>query len=181
MGTFNFLIFLVFTSTFVYTTYSSNNIPVQQTKQTNPVVYIFEYLTGPNVTTTIIAGKSTGEATMKVPNIIEFGTVAVFDYIVKEGASEESKEIGRAQGYYMNSQLDGKAMFMSFSLIFNDGEFKGSTLQFQGSDIYTTEQRELAVVSGTGAFRFVRGYVIMESIEFVDPRIVVGANITLIH
>ncbi|KAJ4825196.1 hypothetical protein Tsubulata_046513 [Turnera subulata] len=95
----------------------------------------------------------------------------------------ESKEIGRAQGTYINSQLDGKGLYLVFSLIFTHGEFKGSTLEIQGSDIFPMKEREFGVVSGTGYFRFVKGYGIMQT-EFMDIpnlRAIIKLNVTVKH
>ncbi|OIS99297.1 dirigent protein 1 [Nicotiana attenuata] len=52
---------------------------------------------------------------------------------VTEGPDPKSKEIGRAQDMYINSQLDDKGLHLMFSVIFTDGEFKGSTLEIQAS------------------------------------------------
>ena len=125
-----------------------------------------------------MAGKS-GPAS----NILHFGTVLAVDDPVTEGPSIESKEIGRAQGLYINSQLNGKGLHMVFSVIFTDGEFKGSTLEIHGADIFTMKEREFGIVSGTGYFRFVKGYGVMET-EFMDIanlRAVLKLNVTVKH
>lgn len=116
-------------------------------------------------------------------SILHFGTIVAVDDPVTEGPSIESKEIGRAQGLYVNSQLDGKGLHMVFSVIFTDGEFKGSSLEIQGADIFAMKEREFGIVSGTGFFRFVKGYGIMET-EFMDIanlRAVLKLNVTDKH
>ncbi|OAY27653.1 hypothetical protein MANES_15G004300v8 [Manihot esculenta] len=158
--------------------YVAYTIPRQDPKQTNLVVYVHDYFTGPDSSAITVAGKSG-------PNfhILHFGTVAVVDDPVTEGASIESREIGRAQGTYINSQLDGKGLYMVFSLIFTDGEYKGSTLEIQGSDIFSMKEREFGIVSGTGFFRFVKGYGTMQT-EFMDIpnlRAIIKLNITVKH
>ncbi|XP_059461546.1 dirigent protein 11-like [Corylus avellana] len=113
--------------------------------------------------------------------ILHFGTMIAVDDPVTEGPSIESKEIGRSQGMYVNSQLDGKGLHMVFSVIFTDGEFKGSSLEIQGADIFSMKDREFGIVSGTGYFRFVKGYGIMET-EFMDIanlRAVLKLNVTV--
>jgi len=125
-----------------------------------------------------VAGK-TGPAS----SILNFGTVAIVDDPVTEGPNIDSALIGRAQGMYINSQLDGKGLYMVFSVIFTTGEFKGSSLEIQGSDIFTMKEREFGVVSGTGYFRFVKGYGIMET-EFMDIatlRATLKLTVTLKH
>ncbi|OIT08825.1 dirigent protein 1, partial [Nicotiana attenuata] len=63
-------------------------------------------------------------------------TMVAVDNPVTEGPDPKSKEIGREQGMYINSQLDGKGLHLMFSVIFTDGEFKGSTLEIQGVDLF---------------------------------------------
>ncbi|KAK2997313.1 hypothetical protein RJ639_024777 [Escallonia herrerae] len=113
----------------------------------------------------------------------DFGTLAAIDDAVTEGPDRSSKEIGRAQGMYINSQLDGRALHMMFSVIFTDGKYKGSTLEFQGFDPFIAEEREFSIVSGTGGFRFVKGYVIMttESMDIPSMRAILKLNVTVKH
>nr|XP_009783175.1 PREDICTED: dirigent protein 1-like [Nicotiana sylvestris] len=75
--------------------------------------------------------------------------VVVYDPVT-EGPDPKSKEIGRAQGMYINSQLDGKGLHLMLSVIFTDGEFKGSTLEIPGADLFAMKEREFSIVSGTG-------------------------------
>lgn len=100
-------------------------------------------------------------------SVLQFGTIIAVDDPVTEGPDPKSKEIGRAQGLYINSQLDGKGLHLVFSVIFTEGEYKGSSLEIQGADIFSMKEREFSVVSGTGFFRFVKGFGIMTT-EFMD-------------
>ncbi|KAK7387999.1 hypothetical protein VNO78_22798 [Psophocarpus tetragonolobus] len=153
------LFFFIFTVTILYVAYT---FPKLQPNQTNLVFYVHDRFTGDHSTAATVAGKS-GTAS----NILHFGTVAIVDDPVTEGPTIDSPLIGRAQGMYVNSQLDGKGLYMVFSVIFTSGKFKGSSLEIQGSDIFAMKEREFGVVSGTGYFRFVKGYGIMET-EFMD-------------
>ncbi|XP_068661082.1 pterocarpan synthase 1-like [Aristolochia californica] len=150
----------------------------QQTKKTNLTIYIHDYLSGPDASAVHVAGKNGANS-----DVLHFGAVIAVDDVVTEGPNIDSKAIGRAQGMYINSALDGKGLHLVFSVIFTDGEFKGSTLEIQGSDLFSLNERELGVVSGTGYFRFVKGYGIMET-EFMDMdslRAVLKLNITVKH
>ncbi|KAK7264713.1 hypothetical protein RJT34_32323 [Clitoria ternatea] len=151
--------FFIFTLTILYVAYT---FPRPHPKQTNLVFYVHDHFTGDDSTAATVAGKSGPTS-----SILHFGTVAIVDDPVTVGSSIDSTLIGRAQGIYVNSQLDGKGLYMVFSVIFTDGEFKGSSLEIQGSDIFTMKEREFGVVSGTGYFRFVKGYGIMET-QFMD-------------
>ncbi|KAE8076680.1 hypothetical protein FH972_015314 [Carpinus fangiana] len=167
--------FLIFTLTILFVAYT---FPRLQPKQTNLVFYVHNYLTG-NDTSAITVASQRGPTS----SILHFGTMIAVDDPVTVGPSIESKEIGRAQGMYVNSQLDGKGLHMVFSVIFTDGEFKGSSLEIQGADIFAMKEREFGIVSGTGYFRFVKGYGIMET-EFMDIanlRAVLKLNETVKH
>lgn len=169
------LFFFIFTLTVIYVAYT---FPRLQPKQTNLVFYVHDHFTGEHSTAATVAGKSGPTS-----SILQFGTVATVDDPVTVGPTMDSMLIGRAQGLYINSQLDGKALYMVFSVIFTAGDFRGSTLEIQGSDIFTVKEREFGVVSGTGYFRFVKGYGVMET-EFMDLenlRATLKLNVTLKH
>lgn len=169
------LFFFIFTLTILYVAYT---FPKLQPTQTNLVFYVHDHFTGEDSTAATVAGKGGAGS-----NILHFGTVAIVDDPVTEGPTIDSTLIGRAQGMYINSQLDGKGLYMVFSVIFTDGEFKGSSLEIQGPDLFTMKEREFGVVSGTGYFRFVNGYGIMET-EFMDVanlRATIKLNVTVKH
>ncbi|GAA0143971.1 transporter [Lithospermum erythrorhizon] len=150
----------------------------RQPNKTKLLFYVHDYLTGHDASALTVAGKD-GATT----SILQFGTLLVVDDKVTEGPDPNSKEIGRAQGMYLNSQLDGKGLHMVFSVIFTQGEYKGSTLEIQGADLFAMKEREFSVVSGTGYFRFVRGYGIMTT-EFLDVanlRGILKLDITVKH
>ncbi|XP_057421654.1 dirigent protein 11-like [Lotus japonicus] len=174
----NFFLFFISTLTILYVNYTFPRFQQPLPNQTNLVFYVHDHFTGEDTTAATVAGNS-GTAS----SILRFGTVAVVDDPVTEGPSIDSALIGRAQGVYINSQLDGKGLYMVFSVIFTGGEFRGSSLEIQGSDIFTMKEREFGVVSGTGYFRFVKGYGIMET-EFMDIenlRATLKHNITVKH
>ncbi|KAM0024395.1 putative dirigent protein [Helianthus debilis subsp. tardiflorus] len=158
--------------------YWAYTYPKNKYKQTNLVLYVHDNHTGDDKSAMTIAGKD-GPTT----SIMHFGTLLAHDAPVTLGPDPRSKEVGRAQGMYINSQLDGKALYMIFSIMFNDEDYKNSTLEIQGADPFVLKEREFSVVSGTGYFRFVRGYGIMTT-EFLDiqnKRGIIKLNITVRH
>lgn len=158
--------------------YWAYNFPKRKPKQTSLVFYVHDYFTGQDTSAITVAGKD-GPST----SILRFGTLVAVDDPVTEGPDPKSKEIGRAQGLYINSQLNGKALHLVFSVIFTDGEFKGSSLEIQGADVFGMEEREFSIVSGTGYFRFVKGYGILTT-EFMDIpnlRAILKLNVTVQH
>ncbi|KAF7852039.1 hypothetical protein BT93_L1130 [Corymbia citriodora subsp. variegata] len=167
--------FFIFTVTLLYVAYT---IPRHQPRETNLVFYVHDYLTGHDASAVAVAGRTGPES-----SILHFGTVLVVDDPVTKGPTIESREIGRAQGMYVNSQLDGKGLHLVFSVIFTDGEHEGSTLEIQGADLFATAEREFGVVSGTGKFRFVKGYGVMvtEFMDIANLRAVLKLNVTVRH
>lgn len=76
--------------------------------------------------------------------------------------------VGQVQGTSMTSGLDGLNAHVLFSVVCTNN-YNGSTLQIQGIDKQCEPVRELSVVSGTGEFRFVRGYTTFETISVDLP------------
>lgn len=151
-------VFFLLSSLFVLlVAYSiSRQSPYRETKL---VLYVQDYLGGPDATCAVVGGKRGPDS-----SALDFGTVVVTDDLLTEGPEPESAPLGRAQGLYANSALDGKGIHMAFSLVFTGGPYNGSTLEVQGSDYYLVKAREFGVVSGTGHFRFARGYGVMETV-----------------
>ncbi|KAG9148226.1 hypothetical protein Leryth_021599 [Lithospermum erythrorhizon] len=141
----------------------------RQPNKTKLLFYVHDYLTGHDASALTVAGKD-GATT----SILQFGTLLVVDDKVTEGPDPNSKEIGRAQGIWM-VRLYG--VFYRFT------KEQGSTLEIQGADLFAMKEREFSVVSGTGYFRFVRGYGIMTT-EFLDVanlRGILKLDITVKH
>ncbi|KAF3456357.1 hypothetical protein FNV43_RR01007 [Rhamnella rubrinervis] len=169
---------LILALTVLYIAYIAYTEPSFQHKQTNLVFYVHDYFTGDDASAITIAGKNGPTS-----SVLQFGTLMAVDDPVTEGPSIESKEIGRAQGMYINSELQGKGLHLVFSVIFTDGEYKGSTLEIQGADLFAMKEREFSVVSGTGYFRFVKGFGIMEThfMDLPNLRAVLKLNVTVKH
>ncbi|CAI9754853.1 unnamed protein product [Fraxinus pennsylvanica] len=116
-------------------------------------------------------------------NFTKFGAIFVTDDPITKGFDGNSTQVGRAQGMYVTSALDGSNTHVLISIVFTNEEYKGSTLEIQGSSAQFDRVREVAVVGGTGKFRLARGYVSFETIYY-DPTIyyvVVQCNVTVLH
>jgi len=75
------------------------------------------------------------------------------------GPERDSKLIGKAQGIYASISQQELGVLMAMTMAFTDGEFNGSTISVLGRNMIMSEPvREIAIVGGTGAFRFGRGY-----------------------
>eukprot|EP00268_Persea_americana_P032040 TRINITY_DN31358_c0_g1_i1.p1 TRINITY_DN31358_c0_g1~~TRINITY_DN31358_c0_g1_i1.p1 ORF type:complete len:174 (+),score=3.60 TRINITY_DN31358_c0_g1_i1:47-568(+) len=144
-------------------------------KETQMTFYLQDWVNGKTATALPVAGRN------KTTKPTDFGTVVVIDDAVTAGPKRSSPQVGRAQGIYVNSMLDGTDDHLIFSIIFTNAEYNGSTLEIQGADRFSLNQREVSVVSGTGAFRFVRGYVVLTTVFFRNLNAVVQCNVTIRH
>ncbi|KAJ8633218.1 hypothetical protein MRB53_026554 [Persea americana] len=145
-------------------------------KETHMTFYLQDWVTGKNVTALPVAGRN------KTSKPTDFDTIVVIDDAVTAGPKRSSPQVRRrAQGTYVNSMMDGTDVHLFFSNIFTNAEYNGSTLEIQGADRFSLNQREVSVVSGTGAFRFVRGYVVLTTVFFRNLNAVVQCNVTIRH
>ena len=62
--------------------------------------------------------------------------------------------------YVNTNPANGLDFLMVFTLIFHNIEYRGSTLEIQGTNRFDHPLSEYAVVGGTGKFRFARGYAV---------------------
>ncbi|KAF3443631.1 hypothetical protein FNV43_RR13321 [Rhamnella rubrinervis] len=174
----SFIIFVALAVTSSDASEAATKYHFENLKQTNFVFYMHDLATGRNnLTVNAVAG---------VPHkrwwILEFGTVFVCDDKLTEEYGWDSTEVGRAQGLYVNSQVDAKSVHLLVSLVFTNKEFNGSTLEIQGADKFT-KYREVSVVSGTGKFRLARGFATLETVNLDIPLLyaIVRWNVTVFH
>ncbi|XP_042065215.1 dirigent protein 1-like [Salvia splendens] len=130
-------------------------------KETQMTVYFQDYSGGPNATVLEITGQSNG-----LLSFTKFGAIFCRDDPITEGFEESSAQIARAQGIYVTSVLDGSNTHVLISIIFINDEYKGSTLEIQGTSSQFEQVREVAVVGGTGKFRLALGYATFETLSY---------------
>ena len=147
-------------------------------KQTNMVFYMQDWESGANTTAIMVAGNP-----KRRWYILEFGTIFATDDALTESIDRNSTQVGRAHGIYVNSALGGSDLHLLMSLVFTNKEYNGSTLQIQGADRFLHKYREVSVVSGTGKFRFARGYATLETVYLDIPgsNAIIRWNVTFLH
>ncbi|PRQ52757.1 putative plant disease resistance response protein [Rosa chinensis] len=160
------------------TTFSAIASSSKEYKETHMSMFLQDFLTGPNVTDIPVAGVAG-----KLWAFNQFGTLYVNDNPLTEGPSPQSAEVGRAPGIFMASALDGSSGLVAFSVVFTNKEYNGSTIEILGNSKILDPVRELSVASGTGKFRFARGYATLETYFLDIPRAysIVRLNITVEH
>ncbi|XP_075672363.1 dirigent protein 22-like [Castanea sativa] len=132
----------------------------------------------PNVTVIPVAGIAG-----KAWTVTQFGTIFVTDDYITETADPKSPGVGRAQGMYVTAGLDGLNSHVMISIVFTNKEYNGSTIQIQGISQQFVPGTEVAVVAGTGKFRFARGYATFETyfLDIPTQYSVIRFNVTVQH
>ncbi|CAL5193579.1 unnamed protein product [Lathyrus oleraceus] len=167
------------TATKYYQSLSPTMLGFQEEKFTHLHFYFHDIVTGPKPSMVFVA-----EPNGKVENALPFGTVVAMDDPLTAGPERDSKLVGKAQGIYTSISQEEMGLMMVMTMAFSDGEFNGSTLSILGRNMIMSETiREMAIVGGTGAFRFVRGYAQAKffSVDFTTGDATVEYDIFVFH
>ncbi|KAM3215208.1 hypothetical protein ACQJBY_067287 [Aegilops geniculata] len=112
-------------------------------EELNLSLYLHQVVTGPAHNQEVILSPG-------FPNM--FGMIAVVDWTIYAVPDSTSSIIARAKGMTIQatqSEVNGVAWFLPFSMVFQDSRFGGSTLQVMGA-ITGAVDGEWAIVGGTG-------------------------------
>ncbi|XP_027348226.1 dirigent protein 23-like [Abrus precatorius] len=132
--------------------------------QTTMVLYLQDIARGPNATVAPVIGLSGRDWSYN-----SFGTIFVVDDPVMMSANPSSPVVGRAQGMLVVSAQDGANVNVVLSIVFNNMQYSDSTLELQGISRQRQDYKEVSVVSGTGRFRFARGFAALQT-AYYDPQ-----------
>ncbi|GMN24372.1 hypothetical protein TIFTF001_000530 [Ficus carica] len=91
-----------------------------------------------------------------------FGTVTAFDDELTEGHELGSGLLGKAQGLYVASSVDGTSQTMAFTALFQSGDYTDS-LTFFGVHMTAAAESHLAVMGGTGKYLNARGFATVKT------------------
>ncbi|XP_062103063.1 dirigent protein 2-like [Humulus lupulus] len=134
----------------------------QKLNQTSIVFFLQDIAsTAPNATVVPVIGIKGKDWSFN-----SFGTIFAVDDPITETPNRSSNEVGRAQGILVTSALDGSNVSVLLSIVFTNKEYGGSTLELHGVSRQNERFKEVSVVSGTGSFRFARGFAVFETIYY---------------
>ncbi|MED6158976.1 hypothetical protein PIB30_038040 [Stylosanthes scabra] len=121
--------------------------------------------------------------TNKVNTTTLFGLVNMLDNPLTLGPTLSSKLIGRAQGFYASTGQTEVDLLMAMNFVFVDEKYNGSSITILGRNPIFNKTRELAVIGGSGVFRFARGYAQLKtySVDLKTLDAIVEYNVFVIH
>ncbi|KDP46091.1 hypothetical protein JCGZ_06602 [Jatropha curcas] len=117
----------------------------------------------------------------KLPSTLQqlmFGTITVIDDELTEGHDLSSGFVGRAQGFYVASSVDGTSQTMAFTTLFQSGHFEDS-LTFFGVHRTAVSESQLAIMGGTGKYVNAQGYAIVKTFPVNNQHETDGAETLL--
>ncbi|KAE9620515.1 hypothetical protein Lal_00019740 [Lupinus albus] len=91
-----------------------------------------------------------------------FGTMTVFDDELTEGHELGSGLMGKAQGFYIASAVDGTSQLISFTAMFEENGYVDS-VSFFGVHRTQVSESQLAIIGGTGKYVNAEGYAIIKT------------------
>ena len=110
-----------------------------------------------------------------------FGTVTVIDDQLTDAHDLDSTVVGRAQGFYLASSLDGTSQTIVLTILLHSGEHGvDHTISFFGVHRTASPASEIAVIGGTGKYDNARGYAALETLPKVDQHTTDGVD-TIMH
>ncbi|XP_058182412.1 dirigent protein 24-like [Rhododendron vialii] len=96
-----------------------------------------------------------------------FGSITVVDNELTEGHELGSGVVGKAQGFYLASSLDGTSHTLVLTALFHGGDGDlavDDTVSFFGIHRTGSPLSEIAVIGGTGKYENAKGYATIETL-----------------
>ncbi|XP_057522393.1 dirigent protein 24-like [Amaranthus tricolor] len=113
-----------------------------------------------------------------------FGSITVIDDELTAGHELGSGIMGRGQGFYLASSLDGESHTMAFTAVFHGGEHDlqegDDTLSFFGVHRTASPISSIAVIGGSGKYENAKGYATIETLPDQDQHTTDGVD-TIAH
>ncbi|XVE69070.1 hypothetical protein DITRI_Ditri09bG0120200 [Diplodiscus trichospermus] len=112
-----------------------------------------------------------------------FGSITVIDDELTEAHELGSAVLGKAQGFYLASSLDGTSQTIALTVLLHGGEHGheiADTISFFGVHRTVSPDSQIAVIGGTGKYENARGYATVETIHQEDQHITDGVD-TILH
>ncbi|TKY64953.1 Dirigent protein 9 [Spatholobus suberectus] len=114
-----------------------------------------------------------------------FGSVTAIDDQLTEGHELGSAVVGRAQGFYMASSLDGSSQTILLTVLVHGGDQQHhdaveDSISLFGVHRTASPESQIAVIGGTGKYEYARGYAALETLLKEDQHTTDGVD-TILH
>ncbi|KAL8224419.1 hypothetical protein R6Q57_019894 [Mikania cordata] len=110
-----------------------------------------------------------------------FGSITVIDNELTEGHELGTGVLGRGQGFYLSSSLDGSSHTFALTSLFHGSDHEvDDTISFFGVHRTASEISHIALIGGTGKYEEAKGYATIESLPKVDEHTTDGIE-TIVH
>ena len=104
----------------------------------------------------------------------------MIDDELTEGHELGSSIIGKAQGFYLASSMDGSSHTMAFTAMFHDADHdEEGTISFFGVHRTAAQESPIAIVGGTGKYENAQGYAIIETLHHTNQHTTDGIDTLL--
>lgn len=103
----------------------------------------------------------------------------MIDDELTEGHELGSGIIGKAQGFYLASSLDGTSQTLALTALLHGGEHEHDiqdTISFFGVHRTASHDSHIAVIGGTGKYEHAKGYATVETIHQEDQHTTDGVD-----
>ncbi|KAE8669231.1 Dirigent protein 9 [Hibiscus syriacus] len=114
-----------------------------------------------------------------------FGTITVIDDELTEAHELGSTVLGRAQGFYLASSLDGNSQTIALTVMLHGGEHGHTeiedTISFFGVHRTVSPESQIAVVGGTGKYEHAKGYATVETLIHQEDQHITDGVDTILH
>lgn len=113
-----------------------------------------------------------------------FGSLTVFDDELTEAHELGSAVVGKAQGFYLASSLDGTSQTIAVTMMFHGGGDHHQVvvedmISFFGVHRTASHESQIAVVGGTGKYENAKGYATVETLQKEDQHTTDGVDTIL--
>lgn len=110
-----------------------------------------------------------------------FGSITVIDNELTEGHELGTGVLGRGQGFYLASSLDGSSHTFALTTLFHGSDHEvDDSISFFGVHRTASEVSHIAVIGGTRKYEEAKGYATIESLPQVDEHTTDGVE-TIVH
>ncbi|KAG2730121.1 hypothetical protein I3843_01G273000 [Carya illinoinensis] len=114
-----------------------------------------------------------------------FGSLTVIDDELKEGHEMDSAVVGKSQGFYLASSLDGTSQTIALTVLLHGSgggdhdQVVEDTISFFGVHRTASHESQLSVVGGTGKYENAKGYATVETLHPEDQQTTDGVDTIL--